>query len=158
MSRIRLRQLRDADFDQVLDLVQNPDVMQYLGDQRPLTQPEAAAWFNEEITLTTRFAIALADSDEFIGIFGIKTKGGLNDFNCFLRKSYWQQGYATEACAAFMTMANIIPEINDMEIFIANDNHASQHLAKKLGYVALSPAQSDRGDGHLYALPMQAYE
>lgn len=152
MNRIRLRRLLDADFKQVLELVQDPDVMRYLGNQQPLTHKEAVAWFNEEITLTTRFAIALADSDEFIGICGIKSKGELHDFNCFVRRAYWQKGYATEACHAFIAMANVIPEINEMEIFIANENHASQHLAKKLGYVAFSPSHSDRGDGHLYRL------
>lgn len=152
MSKIRLRRLLDADFNNVLDLVQDADVMQYLGDQRPLTDNEAKVWFNEEINLPTRFAVSLGEEDEFIGICGIKSKGNINDFSCFIRRKYWKHGYASQACEAFISMSNMIPEIQQMEIFIASDNIASQRLAMKLGYRALSPAQSDRGPGHLYTL------
>lgn len=152
MSKIRLRGLLDADFNHVLDLVQDPEVMQYLGEQRPLTDKEAKDWFNEEATIPTRFAISLGEEGEFIGICGIKSKGNINDFSCFLRKKYWKMGYATQACDAFIALANSIPEIQNMEIFIASENTGSQMLAQKLGYSISSTAQSDRGPGHFYCL------
>ena len=58
----------------------DPQVMRFLGPRRALAEDEADSWFESALSNPTRFAVANADTDEFIGFCGIKQMDGVPDF------------------------------------------------------------------------------
>lgn len=68
--------------------------MRFLGPHRPLTQTEAMDWFDDALHKPSRFAIADAKTDEFIGFCGLKKINDIWDFGYFLRSEFWGRGIA----------------------------------------------------------------
>ena len=98
MSRINLRLLCEKDRKGVFDLLQNPQVMKYIGPRKPLTDDEVIGWIKAELDSPTRFVVACCESDEIIGFCGVKEIDSVLDFGYFLREQFWSQGYAAGAC------------------------------------------------------------
>ncbi|MCL6269357.1 GNAT family N-acetyltransferase [Sansalvadorimonas sp. 2012CJ34-2] len=152
MKRIRLRNLKESDKDNVFDLVQNPEVMRFIGPRRALTDDEAQAWFTEQLTRPSRRVVATCDTNELIGFCGMKILEGVPEFGYFLRHKFWQQGYATEACRMVLQQLNLTIDISTLQTFIANDNTASIALARKLNWKKLSATEQHGEQGHFYQL------
>ncbi len=58
----------------------------------------------------------------------------LMELGYLIAKQYQKKGYATEVCEAILAYAKEEIGINELHCFIHPDNHASLHLAKKLGF------------------------
>lgn len=58
----------------------------------------------------------------------------LMELGYLIGKQYQKKGYATEVCEAILAYAKEEIGINELHCFIHPDNHASLHLAKKLGF------------------------
>ena len=140
MSRIKLRYLLDTDHDRkcVHDLLQNSRVMKYLGPRRSLSDEEAVDQFNSELQNPTRFVVATSETNELIGFCGIKEINGVLDFGYFLREKFWGQGYATEACNRTLLELSVKMDLTDIDIFIAENNIASENIARKLNWTRVS--------------------
>lgn len=68
MISVKLRNLRHQDKEAVISMLRDPRVMRFLGPRRALAEDEADSWFESTLTNPTRFAVANADTDEFIGV------------------------------------------------------------------------------------------
>jgi len=152
MSRINLRPLCEEDRKGVFDLLQNPQVMKYIGPRKPLTDDKVNGWIKAELDCPTRFVVASCESGEIIGFCGVKEIDGVLDFGYFLREQFWNQGYAAEACSMALSKLSSTIDISEIEIFIALDNHASRGVAKKLNWSQLSQINKNGEAGHLYAV------
>ena len=138
MTRIKLRALEKQDQSCTEEMLSDIEVMKYIGSGNAFTPREATQWFYNEFENPSRFVVADKISNELIGFCGIKTVGEIADFAYFIRKKFWGNGYATEAC--IMTIANLKHSVDfsKVQVFIAAKNCKSLAIASKLGWQKLN--------------------
>ncbi|MCC4263057.1 GNAT family N-acetyltransferase [Oceanimonas baumannii] len=156
MISVKLRNLRHQDKEAVIAMLGDPQVMRFLGPRRALTEGEADAWFGNALVNPDRFAIADAESDEFIGFCGVKQIDGVLDFGYFIRSEFWGNGIAAKACELAVERLSSEIDLETVQVFIADDNVASQKVAQKLGWQATYNDSNDGYDGRYYRVTLQS--
>ncbi|MCE0733098.1 GNAT family N-acetyltransferase [Halomonas sp. G15] len=151
---VKLRDLQQKDKTAVMSMLRDPEVMRFLGPGRALTEDEANSWFESALTNPTRFAIAEADKDEFIGFCGIKQIDGVFDFGYFIRSEFWGNGIAAKACELAVERLSTEFDLDTVQVFIADDNVASKRVAQKLGWQATHSGSKDGEYGGYYRITM----
>ncbi|MCZ4127111.1 GNAT family N-acetyltransferase [Pseudomonadota bacterium 24LQ007] len=154
MISVKLRNLRRQDKEAVIAMLRDPQVMRFLGPRRALAEDEADAWFENALVNPTRFTVANAHTDEFIGFCGIKQIDGVPDFGYFIRSEFWGNGIAAEACELAVERISSEIDLDTVQVFIADDNLASQRVAQKLGWKATQDDTKDGEVGRYYRITM----
>lgn len=154
MITVKLRDLHHQDKAAVMSMVQDPEVMRFLGPRRALTEDEADSWFENALANPTRFAIAEADTEEFIGFCGIKQIDGILDFGYFIRSDFWGNGIATKACELAVERLSTEIDLETTQVFIADDNMASKRVVQKLGWLATHSGSKGGEYGRYYRITM----
>lgn len=152
MGSVTLRGLQQKDRAAVISMLGDSEVMRFLGPRRPLMEDEAASWFRSALASPSRFVIAQADTDEFIGFCGIKEINGVLDFGYFIRSEFWGKGIATKACQLAVEKLATKMDLAAVQVFIAEDNVASQKVADKLGWQVKQVGSKDGESGRYYRI------
>ncbi|AZU60229.1 GNAT family N-acetyltransferase [Neobacillus mesonae] len=136
---LRLQTNDDADF--ILELLNDPSWLQYIGDRGIRTLEDARAYIlNGPIRMYEQFGFCLylveRKEDHIpIGICGLIKRDSLEDVDigfAFLPK-YWGNGYAYEAASAVMEYGKDALGLNRIVAITTQDNHASAKLLEKVG-------------------------
>ena len=135
-------------------MLRDPQVMRFLGPRRALTEAEADSWFGNALSNPSRFAVADTDTDEFIGFCGIKQIDGIPDFGYFIRSEFWGNGIAARACELAVEKLAADIDLETVQVFIADENLASQRVAQKLGWQATHSGSEDGEHGQYYRIAM----
>jgi len=98
----------------------------------------------------TRYAVALKDSDELIGVCGFQRIDGQWDFGHYFREIFWGQGYATEACRCLLKHADQILDGESFSIFIAEGNASSHRVMEHCGFYRAQRVLKDNEVGYTY--------
>lgn len=154
MIAVKLRELHHQDKAAVVAMLRDPKVMGFLGPRRALTEDEADSWFESALANPTRFAVAEADTDEFIGFCGIKQIDGVFDFGYFIRSEFWGNGIAARACKLAVEKLSAEIDLETVQVFIADENVASKRVAEKLGWQATHSGPKDGEHGRHYRITM----
>ncbi|MFL1456003.1 GNAT family N-acetyltransferase [Marinobacter sp. GN3S48] len=154
MSSVKLRALQQKDKAAVVSMLGDSEVMRFLGPRRPLTEDEANSWFRNALDNPSRFVIAQADTDEFIGFCGIKEINGVLDFGYFIRSEFWGKGVAAKACQLAVEKLATEMDLEAVQVFIAEDNVASQKVAEKLGWQVKQVGYKDGEHGRYYRITL----
>lgn len=154
MNRVILRSLEKHDLLPVLEMLQDPEVMHFLGPRRALEYDEAMEWFNNELESPSRYVVALSDTNEFIGFCGIKNLDGVMDFGYFFRKSFWGKGFGTEACKLALSKLEDEVDLAQVKIFIAKANESSLAIARKLGWKKQEETIKENEQGFYFTVSM----
>ena len=108
-ERLLLRPFADADVEPLHALMQDPDVMRYVGDRRVPTRQETwravAGWIGHwALRGYGLWAVVEQESGDVIGRAGIINPVDWPgpEVGYLLGKRWWGRGYATEAAAAAM--------------------------------------------------------
>lgn len=154
MSSVKLRALQQKDRAAVVSMLGDSKVMRFLGPRRPLTEDEAVSWFRSALDNPSRFVIAEADTDEFIGFCGIKEINDVLDFGYFIRSESWGKGIAAKACKLAVEKLATEVDLEAVQVFIAEDNVASQKVAEKLGWQVKQVGYKDGEHGRYYRITL----
>ena len=154
MISVKLRDLHHQDRVAVIAMLQDPKVMRFLGPRRALTDDEAELWFESALANPSRFAIAESDTDEFIGFCGIKQIDDVPDFGYFIRSEFWGSGIAAKVCELAVERLSSEIDLETVQVFIADENLASQRVAQKLGWEATCSGSKDGEYGRYYRITM----
>lgn len=139
-ERLRLRMLRESDFDAYAEMCADAEVMRHIGDGKPLERP--MAWRNMATMLghwTLRgygiYGVEEQATGAFVGRIGFWNPEGWPGFEVgwTLHRRYWGRGYATEAaqaCVNFAFTALNQPQISSL---IHPENAASIRVAQRVG-------------------------
>ncbi|MGF1705459.1 GNAT family N-acetyltransferase [Enterovibrio baiacu] len=136
----------------IYEFLQDPVVMRFLGPRRPLTDEEASEWFELELNAATRHVFRTKDTNDLVGFCGIKVIDGVEDFAYFLLKAHWGKGYAVDMCRMVVAIMPASKDLESVQVFIANDNSASQAVARKLGWPRIRESVNQYEKGHLYRI------
>jgi RimJ/RimL family protein N-acetyltransferase len=138
--RLLLREMTDADLDDMAALLGDPDVMRYY--PRPKTRAEAQGWinWNQNNYRTHRFGLwvmTLRSTGEFAGDCGLTMQqvDGRQELEVgyHVRASLQGRGYATEAAAATRDFARDVLGAERLIAIIDPANTPSRRVAEKIG-------------------------
>src|SRR5262249_54768935 len=139
-ERLRLRRLdptTDAEF--ILELVNEPSFLQYIGDKGVRTLADARRYMTDgpvqsyETNGYGLYKVELKSDATPIGMCGLLKRDTLPDADigfAFLTR-YWNEGYAYESAAAVMKYAREQLAINRVLAITTPDNIASGKLLNK---------------------------
>jgi RimJ/RimL family protein N-acetyltransferase len=136
---LRHQIIEDAAF--ILELLNDPSWIQYIGDRGVRTLEDARKYIikgPQDMYARLGFGFYLTELKDGgipIGICGLVKRDFLEDVDvgfAFLPK-FWGKGYAFEAASAVMTYAKSVLGLKRIVAITSEDNHASAKLLEKLG-------------------------
>lgn len=140
-DRLILRTLSTADAEFILELVNEPSWLRYIGDRGVKNINDARDYILKgPVAQYERFGFGLyltelKDNGTPIGICGLVRRESLKDVDigfAFLPK-YWGNGYAYESAAAVMQYGKSALGLKRVVAVTTPDNHASIKVLEKLG-------------------------
>ncbi len=141
-ERLLLRWLNADDSMFILELLNEPSWIQYIGDRGVRTLQDAARYIRngpEQMYRALGFGLYLVElkqTGEPIGICGLIKREALEDVDigfAFLPR-YWRNGYAFEAASAVMSYAKEAAGLSRIVAILSRDNLPSLRLLERLGF------------------------
>jgi RimJ/RimL family protein N-acetyltransferase len=155
-SRLTIRQFTEDDVDNLFDLNHDPEVMRYLTGGKPTPREEISdkiipfhLGVYERLDRLGTWAADSTATGDFLGWFHFRPGPGSDitniDLGYRLRRSAWNQGYATEGSRALISMG--FTELGVQRVFAhtMTVNAGSRHVLEKCGMtlVGTTPYQGD---------------
>ena len=140
-ARLVLRRLSADDAEFILELLNQPSFLQYIGDKGVRNNDDAINYIQTgPVASYERFGfglylVELKDTAVPIGICGLLKRDTLPDVDvgfAFL-PDYWSRGYAFEAAAAVMNYGKEVLGLRRIVAITSLDNEASIRLLEKIG-------------------------
>ena len=141
-SRLRLRELDPGDAPFILELVNEPAWLQYIGDKHVATVEDANGYIRDSVLrMYERFGYGLylvesRDPREALGICGLVKRDSLDcpDLGFAFLQRYWNRGYASEAARAALSHAASVLGLPRILAIVSRDNERSARLLGRLGF------------------------
>jgi RimJ/RimL family protein N-acetyltransferase len=147
-QRLLLRPFRASDFDAYARICADPEVMRYIGAGHPLSPADAwraMAFFlgHWELRGYGMWAAEDKQTRALVGRIGLHNPEGWPalEVGWVLDRSRWGEGLATEGGRAAMDFAFEQLDCPQISSVIHPANHASIHVAEKLGMTRKSTVQ-----------------
>jgi RimJ/RimL family protein N-acetyltransferase len=140
-ERLVLRRLSADDAEFILQLLNQPSFLQYIGDKGVRNNDDAINYIQTgPVASYERFGfglylVELKDTAVPIGICGLLKRDTLPDVDvgfAFL-PDYWSRGYAFEAAAAVMNYGKEVLGLRRIVAITSLDNDSSIRLLEKIG-------------------------
>jgi RimJ/RimL family protein N-acetyltransferase len=140
-ERLVIRKLSTDDAEFIVDLLNQPSFLRYIGDKGVRNSEDAVRYIqNGPVASYERFGfglylVELKETGVAIGICGLLKRDSLPDVDvgfAFL-PAYWSQGYALESAAAVMTYGREVLGLRRIVAITSPDNDPSIRLLEKIG-------------------------
>lgn len=140
--RLHLRPIELADAPFIVELLNDPGWLRFIGDRNVRSIADAEAYIESRLIAQQRrvgyslLRVAMKDTDEPIGMCGLVQRDGLDDADigfAFLAR-HTGKGYAFESARAVMREADVTYRIDRVVAICDPDNTASIRLLEKLGF------------------------
>ncbi len=140
-ERLLLRRLSDDDAEFIVELLNQPSFLRYIGDKEVRNTADAVRYIQGgPIASYERFGFGLylvevKETGVSIGICGLLKRDSLPDIDigfAFL-PAFWSQGFASEAASAVMTYGREVLGLKRIVAITSLDNDASIRLLQKIG-------------------------
>lgn len=141
-TRLLLRPISTTDTAALFQVFSDPEVTEFWSGAAWTDVKQAEAMVEEAVLgyesgAILRYAIALADSDQLIGICNLRGFFAQNrrcELGYALGRAHWGCGYAREALQSLLGHAFATLDMNRIEADIDPRNTASQRLLEGLGF------------------------
>lgn len=133
---LRLRPLQEDDAEGMFNIFRDAQTMRYMPTGAHRTVAETQLMLMSALADTARYwAIELNNaSHELIGYIGFLADTPIPGMGYLIARKHWRKGYAREACLAVMDYGFFGEKLEQIELWIHEDNVASLGLAEKLGF------------------------
>ncbi len=140
-ARLNLRQLQLSDAAFVLELVNEPAWLRFIGDRGVKTLKDARRYLQDGPLASYEhfgfglYAVELRADAIPIGMCGLLKRETLDDVDVgfALLERHWGHGYAHESAAAVMELAREKLALKRVVAITTIDNHSSAALLEKIG-------------------------
>jgi len=140
-ERLVLRRLSSDDAEFILELLNQPSFLQYIGDKGVRNNDDAVNYIQTGPVASYEkcgfglYLVELKDSARPIGICGLLKRDSLPDVDVgfALLPDYWSRGYAFEAAVAVMNYGKEVLGLRRIVAITSLDNEASISLLEKIG-------------------------
>lgn len=140
-DRLRLRRFTVDDARFILDLLNQPSFLRYIGDKGVRTTEDARQYIKDGPVASYDkngfglYLVELKGSGEEIGMCGLVNRDALEDVDigfAFLPQ-FWGQGYAVESASIVIDSERQTLGLDRIVAITAPDNHASIKVLEKIG-------------------------
>lgn len=139
--RLSFRPINAADFDSLLRMNSDPEVMKYVGDGSIRNHHQMLVELDMLISHYTRkpglgiWALESKDSCSFIGAAGLAYYDNTTEIELGYRilKEYWNKGYATEAANSILKYGFEVLRLKKIVSSAHPENLASRKVMEKTG-------------------------
>jgi RimJ/RimL family protein N-acetyltransferase len=141
-ERLRIRWFEPGDCAFILELVNEPSWIRYIGNRGVNTLEDATGYIRKgpmqayERLGFGLYLVELKQTGESIGMCGLIKREALQDVDlgfAFLPQ-FRHRGYAFESAAAVMSYARDVVKLPRIVAILSKDNDRSLHLLGKLGF------------------------
>ena len=141
-ERLILREIVETDAEFIVDLLNQPSFIKYIGDRNVKTSERASEVIKERYRQSYRefgyglYAVELKETCEPIGFCGFVRREGLPDADigfAFLPQ-FEKKGYAFESADAVMKYGREVLGLQRVLAITTQDNESSIKLLSKLGF------------------------
>ena len=151
-ERLRLRWLNTGDSKFILELVNEPSWIQFIGEKGVNTPQDALRYIEDGPVAMYRragfglYMVELKESGEPIGICGLIKRETFKDVDLgfAFRPRFWRKGYAFESAAAVMCYGKTVLGLRRIVAILSQDNHRSSKLLEKLGFALRAQSSCNR--------------
>jgi RimJ/RimL family protein N-acetyltransferase len=141
-NRLALRRLSVDDAEFILELMNDPSFLRYIGDRGVRTTEDARTYIQTgPMESYERFGfglylVELKDTREAIGICGLLKRESLQDVDVgfALLRRFWSKGYAVEAVSAVLDYGRDTLGLKRIVAITSPDNVASINLLSRFGF------------------------
>ena len=134
-KRLTLRRLNLEDAVDLYDVYGNSQAMRFMASPPDTSVSDTQARLKRLMNdRACWWSICLPETIRAIGNVGYLGNAGAPGLGYILHPDYWQQGYMTEAVEAALNFGFSQLNLDRVELWINDDNVASQRLAYKLGF------------------------
>jgi RimJ/RimL family protein N-acetyltransferase len=141
-ERLVLRELTGDDGEFILELLNQPSFLRFVGDKGVRTVDDARGWIEAGPRASYQRhgyglnLVTLTETGEPMGICGLVNREWLDDpdIGFSLLPAYWSRGYACEASSAVLRQATEVHRLERILAITNRDNRSSIHLLEKLGF------------------------
>jgi len=153
-DRLILRWLSTDDAEFILELLNEPSFLRFIGDKGVRTLDDARNYIlNGPVDMYNRlgfglYLTVLKEGGVPIGICGLIKRDALEDVDigfAFLPR-FWARGYGYESASAVMTYGKDVLCLKRIVAITSSDNHASAKLLEKLGLQFVQMVKLSEGD------------
>ena len=133
---LRLRPLQEDDAEAMFEICKDPETMRYTPTRELSTVAETQLMMMSALAETARYwAIELNDpTHELIGYAGFLADTPIPGMGYLIARKHWRKGYGHQACLSIMDYGFVGEQLEQIELWINEDNVASLGLAEKLGF------------------------
>ena len=140
-DRLILRHLTPDDGPFIVELLNDPSFIRFIGDKKVRTLEDARKYLLDGPVASYKqfgfglYATELKEPRVTIGMCGLVKRETLPhpDIGFAFLPAYWNQGYAYEAAAAVMNHARVILGLKQILAITTPENQASAKLLGKIG-------------------------
>ena len=140
-ERLTITEMLEADAAFMLELLNSPAWLKYIGDRGVRTLEDAERYILTRIMPSYRqnnfgfYLVKLKDDNASIGICGLVKRDGLDhvDIGFAFLPEYEGRGYGYESASAVMQYAKTTLKLDTIVAITTKDNLPSINLLKKLG-------------------------
>ena len=141
-ERTILREVAEDDAEFILDLLNQPSFIRYIGDRNVRTIDEARVYIESRLTKSYRkfgfgmWAVQLKETNVAAGLCGFVKRDSLPeaDIGFAFLPQYAGQGYAFESAAAALEYGRNVLNLNPVLAITSKDNESSGKLLGKLDF------------------------
>ena len=141
-ERLVVRELKESDASFILQLVNEPSWLRYIGDKGIGTIDAAEDYIRKgPVAMYTRcgfglWLVELKEGSVPIGICGLIKRNVLEevDIGFAFLPAYCRKGYAMESATATVRYGREVVGLNRLVAIMSPDNHSSHCLLEKLGF------------------------
>ena len=141
-QRLILREFQTSDFEFIIELVNSPDWLRFIGDRQIKTQEQAISYLNNgplKSYADNGFGLScviLKETQLPIGMSGLikRTNFEFPDLGFAFLPNYIGKGYGFEIAQAILEYANKQLLLKTISAIVSKDNESSISLLNKLGF------------------------
>lgn len=140
-ERLTLRHLTEDDAEFVVQLLNEPSFLRYIGDRGVRTLEDARRYVREGPAASYEqhgfglYLVELKEGGTPAGMCGLVKRPALDhpDIGFAFLPAYWSKGYAFESASAVMTYAREVLALPRVVAIVSPDNEPSARLLGRLG-------------------------
>lgn len=141
-ERVVLRRLSADDAEFILNLLNQPSFIKYIGDRGLKNSADAASYIEDKFVASYErfgfglYLVELKTDKTPIGICGFVKRDSLPDADigfAFLPE-YWSQGYAVESARAALEYGRTVLNLERVLAITSPNNESSERLLLKIGF------------------------
>ena len=150
-GRLFIRPFRPSDAEDVFEWRSDPEVNRFMPYPCDGSVDEVRQRIGEWIADNDKYAIELKSTGKVIGDISLEwsEKDNAYEIGYNINRSFWRNGFATEAVRGIIDWACGKLEARDFTAFYAKENGASGRVLEKCGFIQENTGQYSRDNGNI---------